>query len=447
MALTDFANVVISTEGPALTQVGFGTLLIAGYHTKYAALVREYTDLAGLVSDGFTVNDPIYKAAQRAFGQAPRPNTVKVGKLANAPVQVVKFGLNGAAQASTLYGFTMTRNGVVADITFTSDASPLASEIVAGLAAAVEASALGAAVAAVTADTNTTCQITEGTAGTQVYFSNWTDNLTFSDLTPDPGIAADLAAIRLYDADWYGLALAHNFKASIVAAAAYVETLDALFFYNSSDSASFDPASTTDTFYLLKNSAYGRSVGAFDLDDTGGYAGVGMAAERFPFDPGQDGAGGTFHAKTLVGVSADKLTPTRKSALLAKNATIYITTAARNHTLGGKVAGGEWADVVRGLDWFRIRTEERIAAAILNNDKIPYTDRGISIILSEVLAQGATAEAVELFRPGSFVATAPKASATSSADRAARKLTGVKFSATLAGAIHLVDPISGVVSN
>lgn len=446
MALTDFANVVISTSGPALTQVGFGTLLIAGYHTRFPQRVREYADLAGMVSDGFATTDPEYKAAARAFGQSPRPNTVKIGRLALAQTQTVKFGVV-AAQNSAVYGFTMTRGAVEVDIVYTSDSSALVSEIVAGLAAAVEASTLAAAVAATSADTNTTCQIVENTPGTQTYYSNWTDNLTFSDVTADPGIVADLTAIRLYDNDWYGLGLAHNFKAAIVAAAAYIETLDAIMAYSSSDSASFDPASTTDTFYLLKNSAYGRAYGLFDLDDTGGYAGVAAFAERFPFDPGQDGAGGTFHAKTLVGVSGDKLTPTQKSALLAKNATVYITTAGRNHTLGGKVAGGEWVDVVRGLDWFRIRTEERIAAVILNNDKIPYTDRGISIILSELLAMGRLAETVELFTPGSFVATAPKASAVSSADRAARKLTGVKFSAQLAGAIHLVDPLSGVVTN
>lgn len=448
MSLSDFANVVISTSGPALSQVGFGTLLCAGYHTHWGAneRTRTYTDLTGMVTDGFAVSDPLYKMVQRAFQQSPRPTSVKVGKCKLPATQTVKFGLVGAAENSTIYGFTMTRGAVSVDITYTSDSSALASEIVAGLAAAVEASTLAAAVAVTSADANTTCQIVEGTPGTITYYSNWTPNLTFSDVTTDPGIAADLAAIRAYDTDWYGLAVDHNCKAIVVAASAYVETLDAMFGANVSDSAAFDSASTTDTGYVLKALTTARTILGFDLNDTEGYMGVAMLAERFPHDPGQDGAGGTFHAKTLAGVSSDTLTPTQKANLRTKNYVVYITTANRAHTLDGKVAGGEFADKIRFLDWFRIRTEENIATATLNNDKIPYTDRGISVILAEVLAMGRTAELVEGFTPGTFVATAPANSAVSTADRNARKLTGIKFSAQLAGAIHLVDPVSGVVT-
>ncbi len=448
MSLSDFANVVISTSGPAISQVGFGTLLCAGYHTHWGAneRTRTYTDLTGLVTDGFVTSDPLYKMVQRAFQQNPRPTSVKVGKCKLPATQTVKFGLVAAAENLTLYGFTMTRGAVSADIVYTSDSSATIPEIVAGLAAAVEASPLAAAVAATSADTNTTCQIVEGTPGSQTFYSDWTQNLTFSDVTTDPGIATDLAAIRASDNDWYGLAVDHNCKAIVVAASAYAETLDAIMGANVSDSAAYDSASTTDTGYVLKALSTARTVLGFDLNDTGGYMGVAMLAERFPHDPGQDGAGGTFHAKTLAGVSADALTPTQKANLRAKNYVVYITTASRNHTLDGKVAGGEFADKIRFLDWFRIRTEEAIFTAIANNDKIPYTDRGISIILGEVLAMGRTAELVEGFTPGSFSATAPANSAVSTADRNARKLTGIKFQAQLAGAIHLVDPVSGVVT-
>lgn len=448
MSLSDFANVVISTSGPALSQVGFGTLLCAGYHTHWGAneRVRSYTDLTGLVTDGFATTDPIYKMVQRAFQQEPRPTLVKVGKCKLPATQTVKFGLAGAAENDTLYGFTMTRGAVSVDITYTSDGTATIAEIVAGLAAAVEASSLSAAVAATSADTNTTCQIADGTPGAITYYSNWTPNLTFSDVTTDPGIATDLAAIRAYDNDWYGLAIDLNSKALIVAASAYIETLDAMMGANVSDSAAYDNASTTDTGYVLKALTTARTILGFDLNDTGGYMGVAMLAERFPHDPGQDGAGGTFHGKSLAGVSSDPLTPTQKGYLRDKNYVVYISTAGRSHTLDGKVAGGEFADKIRFLDWFRIRTEENIATAILNNDKIPYTDRGISIILGEVLAMGRTAELVEGFTPGTFTASAPANSAVSSADRNARKLTGIKFSAQLAGAIHLVDPVSGVVS-
>lgn len=457
MALKDLANVTISTSGPALTQVGFGTVLCAAYAASLVFGAQEYTriytDLAPAVADGFTSTDPlkssVYRMLAAAFAQSPRPAAVKVGKRTTPQIQTVKFGVVGVAQNSTVYRFTMTRGIVTADIIFTSPgAGTTISGIVTGLANAVVASTFGFSVGATPQDGNTTCQVIEPSAtGIQTYYSNWSANLTFSDITADPGIATDLAAISNHDDDEYFWTVDHNCKAISLAMSNYVETLDVgEFLTNLSDSALFDPASTTDLAYVLKSQSQGRTGVYFDLNDTAGYSGVAAAAERAPHDPGQDGAGGTFHGKTLRTVTSDPINPTQKSALRAKNVVVYITTASRNHTLDGKTAGGEFLDIVRGRDWFKIRTEERIAAAILDNDKIPYTDRGISIIKSLLDAQGAQAEQVELFVPGSFSSSAPTRAQTTTADRSARKLTGLKFTAIFAGAIHLVDPVSGTLT-
>lgn len=449
MSLADLATVTVSTEGAALTQVGFGTLLCAAYEANAVFQTQEYTrtytDLAGPVADGFSASGTVYRMLARAFQQNPRPDKVKVGKLTAPATQTVKFGVV-AAMDSTVYKFTMTRLGVSVDIVYTSDSSATVAEIVTGLAAAVEASALGSAVAATVTDTSSKCQIVEGTPGVLTYYSNWTSNLNYADLTADPGTgyAAQVTTIRQYDADWYGIAIDHNCNALGKAVADYVETLDAMCFLNVSDTDATDSGTSTDLGSRLQTESIARTLVGFDLDDTGGYMGVAMAAERFPHDPGSDGAGGTFHGKTLVGVTADALSPTQKANLRAKNYVVYETTAGRNHTLDGKTPSGEFADIVRGLDWFRIRLQERIATALLNNDKIPFTDRGISVIRSLVEAQGKLAESVELFVPGSFTASAPKLSDTQSTDRAARVLNGVKFSAQLAGAIHLVNVTGSV---
>lgn len=443
MALTDLARVVISTEGPALTQVGFGTLLCAAYFTGIFTTnerVRTYTSPAAAVSDGFATTTPVYKMLSRAFAQDPRPASVKVGKRLLPQTQVVKFGV-GTLQNSTLYGFTMTRNGVAVDVTFTSDSSALATEIAAGLVAAAEASALGGNIVAVTSDAGAKAQITS-TAGEIVYYSNWTPNLTFADVTPDPGIATDLAEIRVKDGDWYGLALDHECLAISKQASIWAETQDMLYCPSISDTDAMDSGVSTDLGAALKLTSTGRTLVSFDLDDTGGYQGVAAFAERAPYDPGQASAGGTFHGKTLAGVTADALTDTQKANLRAKNYMVYISTASRGHTLDGKVAGGEFADVVRGLDWFRLRSEEAIASVILNAQKVPYNDRGISMIKTTLDGIGAQAEANELFINGTYSSTAPKSSAVLSADRRARKLTGLAAQAQLAGAIHLVDPVT-----
>jgi len=448
MALEDLAQVVISTEGPALTQVGFGTLACAAYHTKNTDFSRTYTALSQVTGDGFATYDAAYRMVQRAFQQNPRPTSVKVIRLQTPCTQHVKFTPVSATN-NTIYGYTVNYKGVSYDVTYTSDGTATVAEIVTGLATAFEAldAAISGHATAAASDTNTRSSITADTAGDIFYFSNWTKNLKFEDVTADPGIAADLDAIRAVDNDWYGLAIDQNANLVIQAAAGWAEAQTVLAAFNTADSDAFDDTKTNDVGFQLKNISIGRSMVAFDLDTTAGYMGVAMLAERFPKDPGAAGAGGTFAFKTLVGVSGDALTPTQQTNLRNKNYVTYITTAGRNHTLDGKVAGGEFADVVRGLDWYRIRSEERIAALLLNNDKIPFTDRGISQVYGELRAQQLTAEDVELFRPGSTTLVAPKASDVAPNDRAARKLTGFQGSATLAGAIHLVAPISITVGS
>lgn len=448
MSLSDFSQVVISSAGAALTQVGFGTLLCAAYHTKYADVVRTYTSTTELVTDGFASTDPAYIMVQRAFQQKPRPPSVKLGRLNTPATQAVKFGVVGAAQNNTVYGFTMIRGAVTAAISYTSDGSALISEIVAGLAAAVEASTLAAAVVAVSADTNTTCSITDGTAGAVTYYSAWTNNLSFSDLTPDPGITADLDSIETNDADWYGLGISMQSKALTKAAAAWAESDGLVIFaQHTSDSAVYDNTSTTDVAAEMKALSYARTILYFSLHDTQSYAGVAGFAERSTHDPGKKLAGGTWHAKTLTGVAADPLTPTVKSHLRAKNVVPYITTAGRNHTLDGKCIGGEFMDKIRFLDWFAVRTQERLATAELNNDKIPYDDTGISIMVGEVNAQLLIGEQAQGFVKGSTSCSALPRAQTDPIDVAARNLTTVQFSAQLTGAIHFVGPITGTVTN
>ena len=78
-------------------------------------------------------------------------------------------------------------------------------------------------------------------------------------------------------------------------------------------------------------------------------------------------------------------------------------------------------------------------------DKIPYTDAGIAQVESQVRAQlddGITAGGIA---PEPYTVTVPKAAAAAPADRAARILRNVKFSARLAGAIQKIV-IQGVLT-
>lgn len=449
MALSDLANIVLSTTGPALTQVGFGTLLCAGYHTHFAEHTRTYTDTAGMITDGFAATDPLYKMVAKAFAQNPRPVSVKVGRLEHPATQVLEITPLCPIAEVTVYKIRVTK-ATSAVATFTSDSSPSVAEVTSsstGLAKAIN----DLAISGVTAVDGTTKITITMAAGAQVYLSEWDYRLLqIQDVTPDytATIKADLDAIRAEDADWYGFAIDVN-SAELIEAAAEWASSDGLciFFANSSEYL-IPTTSSSDIASDLQTDGQERVGLWYSENDTGSYAGVAAAAERLVHDPGAIGAGGTFFGKTLVGVTADGLTPTRKSKVISKHANAYITTAGRNHTLGGITPGGEFIDTVRGLDWFRIRTEERIAAALLDNEKVPFTDGGISVIGAAIEAQFTAAVNSGVFASDPApVLTLPKAADVPTNDKAARLLTGIRAEATLAGAIHFVGPVTITVSS
>ncbi len=547
MSLDDFSNVVVTTGSAALSQVGFGTLLLACGHNYWADLSKEFTSVDGLVELGVPTDAPMYLMAEAAFAQRPKLKKVKIGKLTTRPTQtititpVASVGTNyaislavddrapiafsvasgtvdqvcdlleaainaaaldevtvtptGGATATalvltvsaghvlTFFGWAVTHMAVVdstpgqtirltpsalnstvysvdlycqggapATAEYTSDASASVDEICDGLQAAIHALGMPGVTVVPSGGTATYIDVLM-TSGRLLFLAGWDDSrLAVEDRTQDPGIAADLAAIRLADSDWYGLAIDCNANDVIEEAADWAETQLLLFGYNNSDTLTGDASGhTTGIFYVLKGKSYGRSIGKANFNDTGAFGGVRMLAERFPHDPGAAEAGGVFAFKTLRGETADLLTSTQKTTLRADNAVVYESTAGVSHTLDGKVAGGEYADVVRFLDWFTIRLQERIASVQLSNQRVHYTARGLSMIetacraqLSAGLRAGGIADSDDEGNPPNV--EVPLLADTDPVDRAARTLRNVTISFRLAGAIQLVDPINVTAS-
>jgi len=295
----------------------------------------------------------------------------------------------------------------------------------------------------VTADGSSTTKIvcTATTAGELVDYSGLSSNLSLFNATTDPGIATDLAALRLADSDWYGLVLDSNSKAESLAAAAWAEPLKVLFVAQTADTASKSSGSTTDLLYLLKDAAYTHAPGFYHpaVATATSWFAAGAMGDRFPDDPGSD----TWAFKTIAGVAAYALTDTEQSAILAKNGTVYVSVAGVPATQGGKVPSGEWIDVIRFLDWLRVNMRLDIIALLLANKKIPYTAKGIDLVVGAVrgrLNAGSTdggTGGIDAEQP--IRVTAPKLAAISATDKRNRLLPNVQFSCVLAGAIHAVQ--------
>ncbi len=445
MALSDLVVVNVTSTSVNPTRPGFGTPLVAAYHTHYGDRIRYYTGLAGMVSDGFSVHEPAYLAAQAIFSQNPCPPQVAVGRRANAPLQV----LNLACQDSTagdVYNFTLTgSDGTAHALTYTVLSSATTTTVATAIAALITAFSIPGCT--VTHNTNT-ITLTQ-TAGNLVDIKGYlVAQLQLSDTTADPGLAADLAAIYAADpVGWYGLCLDSNSATEIEAAAAWVEANGKIFAANNSDYANCTSA-TNDVFSTLKTSAYAKTYVQQCNKQLLSYGGAAMLGNVLPDNPGTD----TWAYKTLVGVPADdevSVTPTMQGYLTAKSGNWYKTVANVNISFPGQAPGSQFMDIARFLDWFRLNLQIDVFALLASLRKVPYTDVGIDMVTNVItnrikIGGSAAYGGFDLTR--GYTVTAPTIAQTLPTDRSSRNLPNVSFTAYLSGAIQTVKNISGTVS-
>ena len=151
----------------------------------------------------------------------------------------------------------------------------------------------------------------------------------------------------------------------------------------------------------------------------------------------------TWKFKELAAVPTYDLTQGKVTMLENKNVTWYMTTADVPMTSNGQVASGEYIDVIHGLDWLKARIQNLVFTALINVDKVPYTDEGIQMVVSPLTA--ALDEAVKHSILASYVIDFPAVADVSITDKGQRFLPDVKFTGVLAGAIHATK-INGVVT-
>lgn len=432
--LDDLVRVSISASSASPSKPGFGTILIAAQKVPVAfvARTRKFSSLKEMTDYGFSTSDPAYIAASKIKAQNPSLASWKVGRRANKTVQTFTLKVLSATEGDVI---SLNLNGVAVSRTV-----PAASSVNA------EATALEALIEAVTgidssvATDTVTVTVTAG-AGNLVNVKSLSSNLEFKDISADPGIAADLAAIAAYDNEWYGLALDSQSQAEIEAATPWVEANEKFFCWNNSDTKSADSGTTTDVFSTQKAAAYARSGGLYSKFELLSYSGAALTAKEFVENPGA----ATLHLKTLASITVDTLSAAEASGIKDKNGTVYVTVSNINVTMGGKTASGEWFDTTRFVDWQKAEIQFRMFTFFVNNKKVPYTDLGIDAVTA--IIDGALDFGVLRggLAAGSTSVSAPKVADIDAGTRAARRLEDVKFGGRLAGAIHELD-IQGTVT-
>lgn len=252
--------------------------------------------------------------------------------------------------------------------------------------------------------------------------------------TANPGVATDLAAVNTADADWFGLVLDSNGSAEVRAAAAWCETAKKFLGYTTSDQAHLSPGSVTALGYLMKSLGYLYSWGLWraKIATPDACASAALLGKELPKTPGSS----HFAAKTLAGQYIDAITDAQRQAIEGYNLNHYTYLGDVGVTFPGKVAAGEWMDVVRDLAALRADLQADMVDTQISNDKIPIDDDGLGLVAAKIRSrlQLATDARVLATNP-KFTLTIPRPLDIPQSDRQARTVTGITWEARLAGAV------------
>lgn len=450
-ALDQIVNIVISQATAAIPQAGFGIPLIVGPKGfTNSDVIRYYSSPSALLDDGFTTSDIEYTYLVEAFEQALSPTLVGVGKRTTAVAQVDTIAVNTLV---TSHAYSFMLNGTL--ISYTSSGGDTQQSILTALNTAITtAFPTNTPTSGVVTGTGAGAllTLTSTEIGLGVSYASFDADLTHVALTPNNGIQDDLTKIINASNDWYGLALCSNVVADIKQAAAFIETLEKIYIAASGDAA-INTTSTTDIASVLKGKGYKRtalmySPASYNLGMDAAWLGG-----QLPETPGAS----TWKFKQLVGISPDAFTSASRARLIGtpgvsvgKSVNIYEAVGGVNITEEGWMVGGQFIDITVGIDWLKSTMQTNIYSLLVNNPKVPYTDKGVAVVenaVRQTLKQGSDDGGTGLLDHTSIVVTVTPVADIPANTRAARILPAgaITFSARLTGALHFVV-VTGTVS-
>lgn len=422
------------------------TATASGVSLSVKDAIRTYTSTAAMTTDGFLSSDPEFVQATELLEQPLVPTQFKVGSISASVAQVDTIAVSTLVATGHLYTFTI--NGVV--VSYTSNSDTQQSILTALLAALNAAFPSGAPVTGVVTGTGSGAllTLTSVTPGVPVLYTAVDVDLTQANLTLNHTTTTDIAQAQLQDDTWYGLAVCTHTDWDITQIAAFIEGLLKIFI-GATATAAVATTATTDVGSVLKGKSYKRTALIFTNEPNEGKESAWLGGQ-LPAVPGSN----NWAFKTLFGATPDVLTPSQQTALIGdpvaalpgKNVNIYQTVGGVPITEMGTMAGGQFIDITVGIDWLQSTLKTNIFAALAQASKIPYTDKGVGILISAVRAaidQGVTNGLIDGASPISV--TAPPVLSVPQNQRASRVAPTISFSCRLAGAFNAVV-VAGTVT-
>jgi hypothetical protein len=410
--------------------------------------VREFGSLDEIAEAGFPVKGYVYRAAAKQFSQSPHIGKVFVGWKVPGGVYDVRFALSAPLQAGNIAHLTI--NATTVDVAFDTVGS---SEGVIDELVKQANEELGDQAMALKPDplsirfygANTQAQLTISGGTTQptvIIINNGRENPSVIQPVPaDVTWTEALSAIKSANNDWYAISVSSRMMINQQEIAQWIQANEKLGIltsgdYNLANEESGDIAAwaklnnldRVSIFYhpdsKLENSAQDKLAGIDPIPEA---AWFGKMLTKHP-------GSATWKFKELQSVPTYELTQGQVSQVEKKNANWYMTTADVPMTSDGRTAAGEYIDVIHGLDWLKARIQNLVFTPMAQQDKIPYTDAGVQIIVSSLRA--ALDEGVKYSILASYEITYPAVAEIAQNWKAERTLPDVNFTGVLTGAIH-----------
>lgn len=160
---------------------------------------------------------------------------------------------------------------------------------------------------------------------------------------------------------------------------------------------------------------------------------------------------GSINYKNLVlkGLTPVSISDADLATIENAHAIAFVLKAGYGVTSNGKTTSGEYIDIVDSKDWIIQNIEYQTQLVLIQSDKIPYDNNGISILENvcvNVLREAANNGMIASGDNGDYdysVSYKPR-SQTAAADRARRAYVEGSFSFALAGAVDTVQ-INGTI--
>ena len=442
-------NVDITLNTAGTTREGFGLPLFLASTDNFEERIRGYTSLTEVAED-FDESTAAYKAAKQLWSQTPKVTQLYIGR---RTMQYTVSIPDTVAEGSE-YSLTVAIGGGVSQpFQYTAKENDTALIVLNEFKSQIEASPTikdGVNVSVTGTGASATMIITKAGDNDFVKVTSITPTTSIAATTADTASAA-LASIETYSTDWYFISAEDRTQQFVLAMASEIQARKKIFFTANADVKALqgtDLTSATDVPAQLAKSKYTRTVCLWHHTAEYDYPEMAYIAYGAPYDAGSIAWGNaqlTGAAASLQPANQRPLTSIQKSALDTRSCNFIDLDGGVPVVRRGITSGGEWIDIVRGVDWLESDLKTSLRDLLINQKggKITYDDTGITRIRQVI--ETSLQRAVNRNFLSTYTVTVPKASQVALADKKARILKDVTFHGILAGAILDVD-LKGTVA-